>query len=471
MIQVDSLAAMLPLKRWFGAKERVITSVSVIDDTDLDDGPPPLTAALVRIDFADGGSDVYNLLLIAATGAELQDPFEKDSDRLKALGRHMAHGSTLRGRQGSFRFSGAGLDPLSEPGRSSIRSVSSEQSNSSVIFDEEIIMKVLRRVEPGPNPELELARLLTGEGFDNIPAQVGELRYEPDETDSEEDFYDLGIAQHFLRDARDGWQETLTHLDQLFEQASMLDPQDLRNDVEEGAAEILEGIDQLGDVTAALHVMLARDGLDIKFSAEPIDSADLKQWAERARDSLERARSGGDMEGLVAGVTRIIELLPSVPNPGGKTRIHGDYHLGQTMLTERGWMILDFEGEPARSLQDRRSKDSPLRDVAGMLRSFSYAATAALFKRAEPGSPEWDGLKPVAEAWEDLAREHFLRAYLRTSHEGEFLPDEESTGIMLNVLEVDKALYELAYERGHRPAWARIPLEGIRHAIKREEAR
>lgn len=471
MIQVDSLATMLPLKRWFGAKERVIAGVSLIDDTVLDDGPPPLSVALARIDFADGGSDVYNLLLVAASGAEIQDPFEKDSYQLKALARHMAHGSTLRGRQGSFRFAGAGLDPMSEPGRSSVRSVSSEQSNSSVIFDEEIIMKVLRRVEPGPNPELEMARLLTGEGFDNIPAQVGELRYEPDGADSEANFYDLGIAQHFLSDARDGWKETLTHVEQLFEHASMLDPHDLRSDVEDKALEILEGIEQLGDVTAALHVKLARDGLSTEFSAEPIDSADLKQWAERAHDSLERAGSGGGLEGLTAGVTKIIELLPAVSDPGAKTRIHGDYHLGQTMLTERGWMILDFEGEPARSLHDRRSKDSPLRDVAGMLRSFSYAATAALFNQAEPGSPEWDGLKPVAEAWEDLARERFLRAYLRTSHEGEFLPDEESTGVMLNVFEVDKALYELAYERGHRPAWARIPLEGIRHAIEREAAR
>ncbi len=128
MIRVDGLAASLPQKRWFGAKERVITVVSLIDETVVDEGPPPLTAALVRIEFSDGGSDVYHLLLIADD--ELQDPFEKDFDRLEALGRHMAHGSTLRGTQGSFRFSGAGLDPMSEPGQSSVRTVSSEQSNS-----------------------------------------------------------------------------------------------------------------------------------------------------------------------------------------------------------------------------------------------------------------------------------------------------------------------------------------------------
>ncbi|MDQ3216259.1 MAG: phosphotransferase [Actinomycetota bacterium] len=470
-MQVDSLAAMLPQKRWFGAKERAIAGVSLIDDTVLDDGPPPLAAALVRIAFADGGSDVFNLLLITASDDELQDPFEKDVHRLKALGKHMAHGSTLRGRQGSFRFSGAGLDPMSEPGQGSVRSVSSEQSNSSVIFDEEIIMKVLRRVEPGPNPELELARLLTGEGFGNIPAQVGEMRYEPDEGASEADFYDLGIAQRFLPDAVDGWEETLAHIGRLLESSSVAGYEHLRTGVEDKASENLECIEQLGDVTAALHVMLARDGLDTDFSGEPIDSSDLKQWIERAHESLKRGRGGGDLEGLADRAGAIIDLLASVTTPGAKTRVHGDYHLGQTMLTERGWIILDFEGEPARSLQDRRSKDSPLRDVAGMMRSFSYAATAALFKRAEPGSRDWSNLEPIAEAWEDLARERFLRAYLRTAHEGEFLPDEESTETMLNVFEIDKALYELAYERSHRPAWTRIPLEGIRRAVARESAR
>ena len=470
MIEVDTLTAQLPLKRWFGAKGRTLGSAAVIDEVVIDDGPPPLVAALARIGFSDGGSEIYNLLLIVG-GGDLTDPFETQPGRLDALGRHMAHGSTLRGRSGTFRFSGPGLDPLSAPGQGSVRAVSSEQSNSSVIFDEAVIMKVLRRIEPGPNPELEMARLLTGEGFANIPAQVGEFRYEPDQGDPENDFYDLGIAQHFLPNARDGWEETTNHIDRLLEHAGKLDFDRLQECVEQEASEIFDQIDQLGDVTAQLHVMLARDGLDPDFAAEPVDSSDLKQWAERAQDSLEHARSSGAPVGLVSGADQIIELLFSVADPGAKTRIHGDYHLGQTMLTDRGWMILDFEGEPARSLAERRSKDSPLRDVAGMLRSFSYAATASLFHLAEPGSEEWRGLKPIAETWEGLARDRFLRAYLRTSHEGEFLPDEESTETMLNVFEIDKALYELSYERGHRPSWARIPLEGIKHVIERQAAR
>ena len=471
MIEVDTLTAQLPLKRWFGAKERTLGGATLIDEVVIDDGPPPLVAALARIGFSDGGSEIYNLLLIAAGDGELRDPFETDPGRLEALGRHMAHGSTLRGRSGTFRFSGPGLDPLSAPGQDSVRAVSSEQSNSSVIFDESVIMKVLRRIEPGPNPELEMARLLTGEGFANIPPQVGEFRYEPDQGNPESDFYDLGIAQHFLTDARDGWEETTNHIDRLLEHAGKLNLDRLQEDVEQEASEILDQIDQLGDVTAQLHVMLARDGLDADFAADPVDSSDLKQWAERARDSLERARISGAPAELVTAADQIIELLFSVAHPGAKTRIHGDYHLGQTMLTDRGWMILDFEGEPARSLAERRSKDSPLRDIAGMLRSFSYAATASLFHIADPGSEEWRSLKPIAEAWEGLARNRFLRAYLRTSHEGEFLPDEDSTETMLNVFEIDKALYELSYERSHRPSWARIPLEGIRHVIERQAAR
>jgi maltose alpha-D-glucosyltransferase/alpha-amylase len=135
-------------------------------------------------------------------------------------------------------------------------------------------------------------------------------------------------------------------------------------------------------------------------------------------------------------------------------------------------MIIDFEGEPRRTIEERRTKQSPLKDVAGMLRSFSYAATAALFERAEPDSQEWQDLASWGACWEELAREHFLAGYLRTAHEGHFLPaDRVHVGVMLDVFEIDKALYELAYERGHRPDWVRIPLRGLHQVLDRSEIR
>jgi maltose alpha-D-glucosyltransferase/alpha-amylase len=136
----------------------------------------------------------------------------------------------------------------------------------------------------------------------------------------------------------------------------------------------------------------------------------------------------------------------------------------------RDWVLLDFEGEPARALEERRAKQSPLKDVAGMVRSFSYAATSALFERAQPDSDEWQGLEPWADAWEQLARERFIAAYISKSHEGRFLPaDRDDIFAMLDFFEIDKALYELAYERSNRPDWVRIPLRGIARVIAREK--
>ncbi|MEA2508637.1 MAG: maltose alpha-D-glucosyltransferase / alpha-amylase, partial [Actinomycetota bacterium] len=154
--------------------------------------------------------------------------------------------------------------------------------------------------------------------------------------------------------------------------------------------------------------------------------------------------------------------LVKVTRAGFKTRVHGDYHLGQVLSSTRGWMIIDFEGEPARSLDERREKQSPLRDVAGMLRSLSYAASVSMIERTSFGTDEWNRLQPWADVWEDLARGRFLTAYLRRSHEGKFLPPNRSDlKAMLDAFEIDKALYEIGYERGNRPDWVKIPLHGL----------
>jgi maltose alpha-D-glucosyltransferase/alpha-amylase len=438
----------------------------VVDHAVLADGPPPLVTAIVALDFVDGERALYHLTVLIDDDGSLTDATD-DAGRLAVLGPLMAQGRTLTGSKGSFRFAGAGLDPLSPPGGESVRSIGAEQSNSSVVLDDEVIVKLFRRVEPGDNPEIELTRLLTSEGFPSIAAHVGEVRYE---TEGESDI-DLAIAQSYIKDGRDGWAQALAGARSVYDQARRLaDPGELRTTIEGLSLELLEELERLGDTTAELHVLLARVELEPEISPEPIDASDLKLWAERARESLDRVRKDhpGALEGLEAGTEKIIDSMHSVDEPGAKTRVHGDYHLGQVMLTPKGWMILDFEGEPARSLEERRTKESPLRDVAGMLRSFSYAATAAAFERADPASEEWGLLEEWARAWEELARERFLRAYLRTSHEGGFLPSEDrSVAVMLNFYEVEKAIYELVYERGHRPEWVPIPLRGIRQSIQR----
>jgi maltose alpha-D-glucosyltransferase/alpha-amylase len=351
-----------------------------------------------------------------------------------------------------------------------------EQSNSSIVMDDAVILKLIRRVEEGDNPELELNRFLTNEGFEFIPAQVGEIFYEEDHPEGDGANIDLGIAQQFIGDATEGWSEALKHISALYDGISGVeDDSTKRQYVETMASTLLEELAALGEVTAGLHILFGRgqehDPEIARESAAPLDLSDWSMHARHALDALPRERVPGLTDELIDAVDKRLSGIEELGDPGSKTRIHGDYHLGQTLLGPRGWLILDFEGEPLRSLEERRSLQSPLRDVAGMLRSFSYATYSALYERAEPESDRWTQLEPWAATFESLAREYFLQAYLRASHEADLLPrDRDDLQLLLDFFELDKALYEVNYEIGHRPDWVRIPLRGIIDVIDRGEA-
>jgi trehalose synthase-fused probable maltokinase len=465
----DHLRTWLPDQRWFGGKERRVADVTVVDEAVIDDGSPPLVLTVVEVGYEDGGHHLYHLPLIADDDT-VRDAFH-EPERLQILGALMASGATIAAGKGEVQFGGVGLDPRAAPGSTSVRTMGAEQTNTSVVLDEQVIIKLFRRVETGPNPDLELTRLLTNEGFENVPAHVGQITYTGTPW-GEEVNIDLGIAQQFIPESEEGWEVTLRALRKLYDEAH---PNDAHEDLvfltQERAAEILESIDELGDVTASMHVVLSRAENDPDFTAEPVEVADLKIWASNVEEALRRAGEDGSAgtNQLTEAVESVLGRLLTIGEAGAKMRIHGDYHLGQVLLTPRGWMAMDFEGEPARSLEERRTKQSPLKDVAGMLRSLSYAASAALFERAEPGSPDWERLEPWADTWESLARERFTSAYMRRSHEGRWLPaDRDAFAAMLDVFEIDKAFYELRYEAGHRPEWARIPLRGLERILTRE---
>lgn len=465
-INTDQIAERLPDQRWFGSKADPIERVELLDAGVVDAGPPALTLAIVKVTVA-GTTALYHLPLLVEEDGTSRDAFE-DVDRMKVFGHCLAHGATVRGDRGMFRFTGPGLDPLSPPGQVTSRSMGAEQTNSSLVLDESMIVKLFRRVDLGRNPDLELTRVLTEAGFTHIPPHVGELVYEA-AGDGDEAEIDLCLAQQFLTDSIEGWSETIKRLHQLYDS---IEDQDVKEDIrfltEERAGDLLKLVQDLGEVTASLHVALARDELDPTIAPEPIESPDLQAWVQSARSSLDTLIGSGvtELEAWKPLIEARIERLTEVTEPGLKTRAHADYHLGQVLLTGRGWMILDFEGEPARSLEERRAKTSPIRDVAGMVRSFNYAATAAMFERAEPDSEEWKRLEPWADTWEELARERFVHGYLTRSHEGRFVPrDRDEFLVMLDAFEVDKALYEIGYERGHRPDWLRIPLRGVAKII------
>jgi maltokinase len=284
------------------------------------------------------------------------------------------------------------------------------------------------------NPELELLRFLTERGFPHIAALAGWYEFEGRFIDAT-----LGILQEFLAGARDGWELALEEVG--------TDPDGL-----------LTRLRSLGQVTGELHTALGSDNGNPDFAPdEPSQealsllTADVDEQIERIFIDLPETDALGPIAGRGQDVREKLQALSHIGAGGRVIRTHGDYHLGQTMLSDRGWVILDFEGEPARPLPERRLKRSPLRDVAGMLRSFSYVTAGARLLRG------FD----VPDGWEDRARDAFLEGYFDRAEPSLLPPGEAPTRQLLAVFELEKAVYELRYELNNRPDWVGIPVAGI----------
>ena len=248
VIDETGLAQMLAGKRWFARRDRTIEHVHIVDHAVVEDGPPALVTALAEVAFGDGSSALYHLPLFVYGEEPARDAVE-EPDRLRVLGDLMAHGTSLKGDKGTFHYGGPGLDPLSPPGNLSIRIVGAEQTNTSLVLDDAVIVKLFRRVEPGPNPDLEINRMLTTEGFPHVPAQVGEISYEGE---MYAETLDLGIAQRFVHDAEEGWTHMLGHVRALYDQVHEQDAaEDLEALTGERAARSLQLIEDLGNMTAS----------------------------------------------------------------------------------------------------------------------------------------------------------------------------------------------------------------------------
>ncbi len=468
MIDTSGLVETIAEQRWFAGRGRAVGAVTILDHAILDPGPPALVLAIARVDDDKGQGVLYQLPLLVDEADVATDALV-DPARLGVIGRLMAGGESLRGRKGVFHFSGPGLDPLGPPGGRSVRLMKGEQSNSSIVLDGRIFVKLFRRLEPGVNPELELNRLMTNEGYEGVPRHVGEISYRGS-LDGARSTVDLGIAQMFIGRTKDGWTYILDDVRSLLGSVRDQPPGRKRREVlEQRCAESLARLEALGDLTAALHVFLSRDDLPPELVPEPVRPSDLRAWVSSARTSLKKVSDAALQDGAVEQVRALLEELRSMSERGTKMRIHGDYHLGQALLSRRGWTIIDFEGEPARRLEERRRKHSPLKDVAGVLRSLSYAATTGLFELAEADAA---AAEVWADTWEAAARDHFLSGYRRRSHEGRFLPsDSRSRALALAFFELDKALYEIDYELAHRPDWTKVPLRGLRSILRRRRRR
>ncbi len=402
----DELVALVDGARWFAAKDRALESAEVVG-VPVRDGLVSL--AVVEVRFAAGTHEHY--LIALGEDDEPVDAFERPevAARLAALAGVPADGAH-------------------------VRSFGVEQSNSSVVLDELHVLKLYRRLEAGPNPELEILRALADARFGNAPRLEGTLETQGPPLETA-----LASVTALVPAVGGGWELAL---DSLGDDPSWLPDRAWR----------------LGEVTAALHAALASP-TDPAFAPEEPSAEALGLLTAAIDEDIATTFSTlpeDDALGAVAhraeDIRDLVQELSGTGPSGLAIRTHGDYHLGQVLWTTVGdWVVIDFEGEPARSLPERRRKRSPLRDLAGMTRSFAYAADASVLL---------NGVEPPAE-WLDACREGFVDGYLSAADERLLPPSRSGFDRLLALFELEKLVYELRYEARNRPGWASIPLVGL----------
>ncbi|HXD59938.1 MAG TPA: phosphotransferase [Thermoleophilaceae bacterium] len=438
-IDVEALGAWVEQQRWYASKSRHVTGVELAESVLLS-AEPVLVLALLQTRFSTGTHELYQLLLGGTSDDEIADALPVP-EHARELLRRIAGSETIDTDGGRFCFQRTEQMP-DLPEDVAVRPMGVEQSNSSLVFGEELVLKVFRKLEAGLNPELEMLRFLTAREFPNIAPLYGWYDY-----DGHALAATLGVAQQFFADGKGGWELAL-------------------DEIESNPDAFLDKLGSLGEITAQMHTVLASDAGDPAFSPEEPSQEALSLLTATVDEDIERifTRLPEDNEALepIAGsgqdVRERLGQLAQVGVGGRVIRVHGDYHLGQTLYTPRGWVILDFEGEPARPLPERRQKRSPLRDVAGMLRSFAYVASASEIQRGNP----------APEDFEDRARETFLEHYFTTIDPSLLPAGEAAVRNLLAVFELEKAVYELRYELDNRPDWVAIPVAGIKRLLEAE---
>ncbi len=433
----SALAGYLPRQRWFAgsADETAELTVASVEPLCVS-GWPALLQVLVQARLPGGEVPTYQVV-IGLRPADSWEAFldgkpeavigELDSD----LGRALAYDAALDPELAVALLHH--VAPHEKVERA--RYLGADQSNTSVVFDERLIMKLFRRLAAGPNPDAEITRALVEAGFSNVAEPVAEWRG---------DEGDYAVVNQFLVGGADGFLLALTSLRDLY---------DRRCPPVEAGGDFAFDAWRLGAMTAEMHLALAR-----AFGATPGEAG---RWAGDMERQLERVRLEPS---LVEGARRVYQHLRDLNDPGPAIRVHGDYHLGQVMRTDTGWYVLDFEGEPDRPLEERRRPSSPLRDVAGLVRSLHYAPQVAL----QEWGPEPDGeLRELADAWERRNADAFLDGYLSTNGVASVLPAADADRRLVQAaFELDKAIYEVGYEQSHRPEWVEIPLAAVHRILE-----
>jgi maltose alpha-D-glucosyltransferase/alpha-amylase len=517
LIERDCLPRYLPTQRWFSGRSKHVREAHILDWAVARKGRDPVFLTIVRADFADGSSDEYFLPLVADSRTSADEILASCPGTVLAritgarkgilhdgcggerLGRDLMaviHGAravpTHHGVISGFRTPALAAAEAAEPPLDSllVSANRGEQSNTSLIYGDRLILKLFRRLDPGPNPDIEIGVQLSEKmHFARVPALVGALHYQRSGAEPTA----LAVAHRLVAHQANGWDHAIEELGRFFDRAASV-PGDAPPPAvgpptaiaalepppttAEAIGAYLETAAKLGQRTAELHLALAADRENPAFAPEAFVTRDLAMIAARVADdsrpTFDALARALDVlpEGTRALANRVLtertELmgrllsLTGTGDLGEKTRIHGDYHLGQVLWSESDFFIFDFEGEPDRPLSERRANQSPLKDVAGMIRSFGYAASAGLHAVTLSYPMERERLVAWSAQWQTWSSAAFLRAYLETAATGRFLPRERATiDNLLGMFVLEKALYELRYELNHRPDWVSIPLTGI----------
>jgi len=450
VISPDELLPLLPPflagQRWF-AGTAPPRRVELIDATTLSDEWPALMHLVV-----DADGDLYQVFVgLRLVGSNLDFPQWRDDALL----------GNIQTEAGTAVAYDASMDPdlglvilrVVTDGREVAersRPIAGEQSNTSLVYDDRLIVKLFRRLFDGPNPEVEITTALARTGFTHVTPPVSTWRL----TYGGRGTFDLAVVQPYLVSGTDGWALALTSLRDLFGAGDtgsvpavdgVHPPVSLARPGQAGGDFSAEAR-RLGELTSELHVAMAS-----AFGSTP---GRARAWADEMSELL-GASSHPGLDAHRRGAEAVIRQLRGVAEPGPSIRVHGDYHLAQVMRTDAGWYVLDFEGEPGRPVSERGRTSSPMRDVAGMLRSIHYASMVVGLERHE------DGLEQ-SRAWERHNRAAFLDAYLPAASAAGLVPgNKESLDVILGAFEMEKAIYEVGYEVAHRPDWVGIPMSAV----------
>jgi maltose alpha-D-glucosyltransferase/alpha-amylase len=525
-----ALAQHLPKRRWFGAKAHTIAAVYVREAIRFESNGTPAYFALTEVELVDGDPETYVLTLGVAKGekaARLREAWPRavvarlrerdgepgeeailvdslvDPDFEQTLLDSVARRRRVAGAAGELiAYRTRGFRALRGPFESRLEPVlmRGEQTNSSVVFGDRMILKVYRRVHPGINPDLEIGRFLVEKArFPHVPPVVGAIEYKRDRGED----YTLAVVHAYVPNEGDAWDLTLDALRDFFENARAAGDPALRArlpgktvveavddeipaDAKALIGPYLASVELLGRRTGEMHVALASHPEDPAFAPEPFTPhyqrslyqsmrrpthQTLELLRARLKDVPERVRAdAAKAADLEDAILRRVRGVLDRKITAMRMRYHGDYHLGQVLFTGKDFFIIDFEGEPTRPVIERRYKRSSLRDVAGMFRSFDYAAYTAL--RHGPLRPEDEPvLEPAARFWRFWVSVAFLKAYLEATKGAAFLPDtREEIEMLLNLYMLEKAIYELRYELEHRPGWVELPIRGLLRMMAPDEA-